>query len=60
MSTEKKSQASIDDAWERRNSFQVGPVRIGDGSMLFRRRMAQTLDGAKATPIRASSPWIRR
>ena len=29
MSTEKKSQASIDDAWERRSSFQVGPL-VGD------------------------------
>jgi hypothetical protein len=32
VSTEKKSQASIDDAWEARNSAQVGPHRIGAGS----------------------------
>jgi hypothetical protein len=33
VSTEKKSQASIDAAWEPRNSAQVGPLRIGEGSM---------------------------
>jgi len=60
VSTEKKSQASIDTAWERRNSAQVGPFCVGDGLMPFRRKMAQTLEGAKTTPIVASSPWIRR
>src|SRR5664280_390155 len=50
VSTEKKSQASMDEAWVRRNSFHVGPVRIGEGSMLCLRRMAQTLEGARITP----------
>jgi len=50
----------MEDAWLRRSSFQLGPVRIGEGSMLCRYRMAQTLEGAKATPILASSPWIRQ
>jgi hypothetical protein len=38
----------------------AGTFRIGDGSTLCRSRMAQTLEGAKARPILASSPWIRR
>ena len=60
MSTEKKSQANIDDAWERMNSAQVGLLRIGAGSMPFLRKMVQTLEGARTTPILANSPWIRR
>ena len=50
VSTVKKSQARADVAWLRRNSFQPGPVRIGDGSTWCRCRMAQTLGGAKADP----------
>ena len=48
------------EAWLRRNSVHVGPVRPGEGSMPWRRRMAQTLDGASPMPIVASSPWILR
>src|SRR5664280_767101 len=55
VSTEKKSQASIDEAWERRNSAQVGPLRIGDGSMSFRCKMAQTLEGDRHRSISAGS-----
>ncbi len=32
----------------------------GDGSMPWRRRIAQTLDGASLIPIVATSPWILR
>jgi hypothetical protein len=60
VSTEKKSQASIDDAWVERNSAQVGPLRIGDGSMPLRFRMVQTLEGARTTPVVANSPCIRQ
>ena len=56
----KKSQASIDDAWLRTNSVHVGRVRLGDGSMPWRRRTAQTLEGTRRSPIVASSPWILR
>ncbi len=44
----------MEDAWLRRNSFQLGPVRIGKGSILCLRRMAQMVEGAKATPSLAS------
>ena len=60
MSTVKKSQASIDDAWARRNSVQLGLPRLGDGSMSWRRRIVHTLEGARRIPIVASSPWILR
>ena len=52
--------ASMEDAWLRRNSFQLGPARIGEGSIVCLRRMAQMVEGANATPSLASSPWILR
>ena len=39
---------------------QVGPDRRGAGSMPWRLRIAQTLDGAMEMPMVASSPQIRR
>ena len=39
---------------------QVGPDLIGEGSMPWRFKMAQTLDGASRMPMASSSPWIRR
>jgi len=56
----KKSQASIEEAWLLRNWPQVEPIRLGDGSTPWRRKIAQTLDGASSMPMVASSPWIRR
>lgn len=56
MSTVKKSQARMDGAWVLRNSVQSGSVRIGEGSMLCRRRMAQTLDGARGDPFWPAHP----
>src|SRR5664280_959479 len=56
VSTVKKSQARMGDAWVLRNSVQSGPVRIGEGSMLCRRRMAQTLDGARGGPFWTAHP----
>jgi len=44
----------------RRNSAQVGPDRLGAGSMPRRFRIAQTLEGASTTPMVASSPQLRR
>jgi len=43
-----------------RNWVQVGPVRLGAGSMPWRFRMAQTVEGARRWPSPASSPWMRR
>ena len=40
MSTWKKSHASIVDAWALRIVDHVGPNRVGDGSILCRRRIA--------------------
>jgi len=39
---------------------QVGPECLGEGSTPWRRRIAHTEDGARSTPIVASSPWILR
>ena len=60
MSTWKKSQAISPFACAARNSAQVGPDLRGDGSMPWRFRIAQTLEGAIAMPMVASSPWMRR
>ncbi len=43
-----------------RNSAQDGPDRRGEGSMPWRLRIAQTLDGAIGMPMVASWPWMRR
>jgi len=43
----------------RRNSAQLGPDRRGAGSMPWRFKIAQTVDGAMVTPG-ADSPWMRR
>jgi hypothetical protein len=51
---------NIDDDWCRRNSAQVEPARLGDGSTPWRRTIAQTLEGASRIRIVASSPWILR
>ena len=59
-STLKKSQARIASAWERRNCDQVGPVRLGAGSMPLALRISHTVDAATLTPRPASSPWILR
>src|SRR5664280_812410 len=53
------SQASMGDAWVRRNSVQLGPALIGEGSMPSRRRKAQALEGASTTPDLDDSPRIR-
>ncbi len=37
-------------------SAQVGSERLGEGSMSWRRTMAQTLEGANGAPRVASSP----
>lgn len=55
----RSSDGCADDP-DPRNSIHVSPFRRGEGSMPWRRRMAQTLDGASRIPIVASSPWIRR
>jgi hypothetical protein len=39
---------------------RVGPDLRGDGSMPWRFRIAQTLEGAMTTPVVASSPRMRR
>jgi hypothetical protein len=60
VSTWKKSHAISPFAWAARNSAQVGPDRRGDGSTPWSFRIAQTLEGAMAMPMVASSPWMRR
>jgi len=60
VSTEKKSQAIRPVACAWRNSAQVGTERLGAGSMWWRLRIAQTLEGASTMPMVASSPWMRR
>lgn len=60
MSTWKKSQARRPFACTERNPAQVGPDRRGEGSMPWRFKIAQTLDGAILMPMVASSPWTRR
>jgi hypothetical protein len=59
-STVRKSQAMIEDACARRNSDQVSSARRGAGSIPCRRRIAQIVLGASATPRPTSSPWMRR
>jgi len=60
VSTWKKSQAISPFAWAVRNSDQLGPDRRGEGSMPWRFKIAQTLEGAITMPIVVSSPWMRR
>jgi hypothetical protein len=60
VSTVKKSHARRPLAWVRRNSAQVGPDRRGEGSMPWRFKVVQMLEGAIVMPMVASSPWIRR
>lgn len=51
VSTVKKSQANMVEAWLRTNSFQLGPRRFDEGSMSWRFRIATT--------ARASRIWSR-
>lgn len=60
MSTWKKSQATMPLACAARNSLQVGPDCRDEGSMPWRFKIDQTLEGAIVMPMVASSPWIRR
>jgi hypothetical protein len=41
-------------------TLSVGEVRRGVGSTPCRRRISHSLEGARRTPIVASSPWILR
>jgi hypothetical protein len=60
VSTVKKSHASTPAAWERRNSAQVGPPRLGAGTKPCRRRMLRTEVADTFIPSLAHSPQIRR
>ncbi len=60
VSTWKKSHAISPFAWAARSSAQVGPDPRGAGSTPWRFKIAETLEGAMAMPMRASSPWMRR
>jgi hypothetical protein len=57
--TLKKSQASRPWAYAARNSANDGPDLWGEGSMPWRFKIAQTLDGAIEIPMVASLPWMR-
>jgi hypothetical protein len=59
VSTVKKSQAKKWDAWARRNAPQVGPDRVGEGSVPWRFKMPQTLDGASRMPIPLAGGWSK-
>lgn len=56
MSTKKKSQANIEDAWVCGHSVQVGPLRIGEGSMLYRCRMPRCWREPGRHPVGAEYP----
>jgi len=60
VSTWKKSHAISPLVSVARNSVQVGPDLRGDGSMPWRFRMVQTLEGAMTMPMVTSSLWMRR
>jgi hypothetical protein len=55
VSNEKKARANVEDAWVRRNSVQVGPLRIGEGSMVCWRRMVPDAGGSQDD---AHSGWL--
>ena len=50
----------LGDPGRRRIGSDAGPERLGEGSMRWRPKIAQTLQGARVTPMVASSPWMRR
>jgi len=58
VSTVKKSHASTPAAWERRNSPQDGPPRLGAGPKPLRRRMLRTEVADTFVPSLAHSPQI--
>ena len=58
VSTVKKSQARMPDAWERRNCPHVGPRR-GAGLMPAARRIVAIDVADTRMPRPRSSPWIR-
>jgi hypothetical protein len=60
VSTVKKSQARTPETWERRNSAQVGPPRLGAGPKLWRRRILRPEVTDTRVPSLAHSPQIRR
>jgi len=60
VSTVKKSHAKTPAAWERRNSVQLGPLRLGAGPKSWRRRMLRTDVADTLIPTLAHSPQIRR
>ena len=56
--TVKKSQASTPEAWDLKNSTQVGPPRRGAGPRRWRRRTLRR-DTDRWTPTLAHSPAMR-
>ncbi|MDN3357646.1 hypothetical protein [Actinomadura sp. DC4] len=60
VSTLKKSQAKISDAWALRNWLQVRSPRCGAGSNPAFFKIAQTVAGAIFRPSTAISPAMRR
>jgi hypothetical protein len=60
VSTLKKSQAKIPDAWALRNCAQVRSLRRGAGSNPAFFKTAQTVAGETFRPSPAISPAMRR
>jgi hypothetical protein len=58
VSTVKKSEAMMPRAWTRRNSLQLGPVRLGAGPRPWDRRTLRMVVAPTRMPSFRSSPWI--
>ena len=60
VSTWKKSEARIPDAWEARNWRQVGDARRGAGVSPAAAMIRRMVPAAMRWPRPRSSPWMRR